>query len=93
MKRACGRAAPRAYLTHGHMESPRRDEEPLRRPGIDTPEEPRVPPPQPEEPGRHGQPGREIPEVPGPGPEIPGTEVPGRTPGPEAPASPSTPAS
>ncbi len=74
------------------MAPPRHDEEPLRRPGIDTPEEPRVPPPGPETPGRHGRPGPEVPEVPAPGPEVPGTEVPGRVPGPEARQSPNTPA-
>jgi hypothetical protein len=58
------------------------------RPGEDAPEIPRVPPPEPEAPGRMGQPpGREMPGIPRPEPESPGAPV--QTP--EAPVGPNMP--
>lgn len=57
-----------------------------KRPGVNTPEEPRVPPPAPEIPERSGAPEREIPGIPGPEPEVP--RQPDR---PEAPLDPNAP--
>jgi hypothetical protein len=58
-----------------------------RRPGVDTPEIPRIPPHDPELPGRAGAPpGRELPGIPRPEPEVPAA-----TPRPEAPFDPNAP--
>ncbi|HSD18708.1 MAG TPA: hypothetical protein VLC54_01630 [Anaeromyxobacter sp.] len=58
-----------------------------RRPGKNAPEVPRVPPPEPEMPGRATQPGREVPGIPRPEPEMP-SRRPSR---PEAPMDPNAP--
>jgi hypothetical protein len=58
-----------------------------RRPGQDAPEVPRVPPAEPEMPGRGAKPGREVPGIPRPQPEMPG-RPPSR---PEAPLDPNAP--
>lgn len=58
-----------------------------KRPGVGAPEVPRVPPPEPELPGRTGAPpGREMPGIPRPEPKLPGG-----TPRPEAPFDPNQP--